>query len=184
MLSIRASQSVLPAEYEDFRFSNQPRSDSFQPSPSLTWRPDPAWVIDALAGPLIRNSPTGTKLDFGYTLTASYLRERWQLSLESSRTPTLSAGFSGAGVNQFAGAAAIYQVDQFTNAYTNAGYSTVSGQSVMTADAGINHHLTRSLSIFSQYLWFRTNSSGFSSNSTDVLTFGVQFAPEPWMFRF
>jgi hypothetical protein len=181
-------------DFEDFRFSNQPRSDSLQPTASLTWRPKwrpkGSWLINASTGPIFLNSFTGTTMDFGYGLSVSYLGDRWRMSLSSSRSPTLSAGLSGAEISEFFGASAIYQVNRSTSAYANTNYNQVSGQTVITASAGIARRITKNISIFGQYQWFNTNESGqsqntgTSQNTENALTFGLRFTPEPLKYRF
>jgi hypothetical protein len=177
-------------QFTDFRFSNQPRSDSYQPSLSFIWKRGEHLVTSGTIGPLILSSPNRTITNVGYTLDSIYTGERWLLHLSSSRTPNINAGLSGASIGQFELASAQYHLSRWTSAYINGSFYQYSqtgtnGYNIIYG-GGINHQLTRSLSIFGQFFRFQTNSPSFSgtSNTTNTLTFGITFAPRPWTWTF
>lgn len=176
-------------QLNDFRFSNQPRSDSFQPSIAVTWNRSEHLVTSARIGPLILSSPNGTSTDVGYTLSTSYTGERWLLNLSSSRSPSISAGLSNAAISQYEGASAQYQISRWTSAYINASVNqfsqTTNNSYIIIYSTGINHQLTRSISIFGQFARLQNNSPSVTGNTTDTLTFGIKFAPRPpWTWTF
>jgi hypothetical protein len=181
--------SIGPSlDFQDFRFSSQPRSDSYRPSVGAIWRVSPSLEVSATAGPLVLISPTETRMDVGYTLLASYVRERLQVSINTGRVPSVTAGFSGAGVNQFMGASWEYRLSRLTSVYANSSYSEISARGVsehvITYGAGISYQLTRSVSVYGQFLRFQTNSPTISRSSTNTLTFGVKLTPKPWIWSF
>jgi hypothetical protein len=175
-------------QFNDFRFSNQPHSDSLQPSIDVTWNPSEHLVTSAQIGPLIISSPTGTSVGVGYTLTTIYTGERWLLKLYSSRTPSISAGLSGASVSQYQGASAQYQMSRRTSAYINTSFDqfsqTSSNSYVIIYGVGISHQLSQSISLFGQFTRYQTNSPSITGNGTDTLTLGIKFTPGPWIWTF
>jgi opacity protein-like surface antigen len=183
-------------QFYDFRFSNQPRSDSYQPSLGFTWQRSEHLVTSGTIGPLILSSPTGTSIGLGYTLSTFYKGKRWLLNLVSSRTPSITAGLSNASVYQYEGASAQYQLSRWTTAYINGSFSqfsqTNNNSYILIYGGGINYQVTRSIAIFGQYTRYQTNSPSFTSdnspslpsNATDTLTFGIRYTPRPWSWTF
>ncbi|MBV8361309.1 MAG: hypothetical protein JO189_25735 [Deltaproteobacteria bacterium] len=175
-------------QFNDFRFSNQPRTDSFQPSLGVTWSGSEHLVTSARIGPLIFSSPAGTSIDLGYTLRTSYRGERWLLNLSGGRMPSISAGVSGAAVSQYEGATAQYWISRWTSIYINGSFNqfsqTGTNSYIVVYGSGINHQLTRSTAIFAQFIRFQTNSPSLNENAADTLTFGIKFTPRPWEWTF
>ena len=109
-------------QFNDFRFSNEPRADSYQPSfaVKMNWTEHlHSWLT---IGPLIISSPNGTSEDVGYIFGTSYKGERSLLQVFSGRSPSISAGTSGASVSQYEGAAAGYWLTRHTIAYINGSF--------------------------------------------------------------
>lgn len=175
-------------QFTDFRFSNQPRSDSLQPSFAVIWNRTERLTSTGRIGPLIISSPTGTSVGVGYSLNSSYKGERWLFNLSSGRSPSISAGLSNAAISQYEGASAQYQVSRRTMAYINTSYDQFSQTNnksyIITFSLGINHQLTRDVSIFGQFLRYQTDSPSITGNGTDTLTFGIKFTPRPWIWTF
>ena len=147
--------------------------------------------------PLIITSASETKLNVGYTLNSTYKGELWELSLYSGRAPSISAGNSGSSIGQYVGAGALYWLSRRTSAYVTGSFSQFSQTGnnknnngnnsniySLAYGGGINHRLTRDISVFAQFVRFQTNSLGVSGNSSDTLILGVRFAPEPWIWTF
>ena len=175
-------------QFNDFRFSNQPRQDSLQPSLAINWNRSKHLVTSARIGPIIFLSANETRLDFGYMLNTSYVGERWLFSLSSGRTPSISAGLSGASISQYEGAAAQYQVSRRTSVYVNASFNrfsqTTNNSYGIAFSTGINHQVTRSIAIFGQFVRFQSNSPSLNGKVTDTVTFGIKFTPQPWQWMF
>jgi len=181
-------------KFDDFRFSNQPRSDAFEPALAADWHRGKRFMTSAGVGPLILLSPAGSRMDFGYTLSTSYFGQRWLLKLDSGRRPSITAGLSGARISQFEGASAAYLLSRRTSAYINGSFNQFSGSGgtrgiaanihIFAYSVGITHQLTPSLSLFGQFIRWQTNSPSITGNTIDTLNFGIKFSPEPWTWTF
>lgn len=171
-------------DFEDFRFSSQPRSDSHEPYLSLLSDLGPRMRLAAQAGPLILDSRSAVSMDVGYSVTASYLAEYWGLNLSSSRAPAITAGFAGAGIGQSAGGAGHYRLTRRATLYAWAGYTGLSGGGtsarIMSCAIGVNHRLDRRFSLFLQYLWFRTTTPTSPAALTNAVAAGVKLDARPW----
>lgn len=171
-------------DFEDFRFSSQPRSDSCEPY--LTLRSDLTRRIRlaAQAGPLVSASPSGTSTDVGYAIAASYRAKYWNFDLGSSRAPGMTAGFGGAGINQSVYATSFYRLTRRTGLYAYAGYSEVSGSGARTEiqsfGTAVERRLSRAVSLYAQYLWFRSATPGSQSALTNSIVAGAKLYARPW----
>jgi hypothetical protein len=181
---LRPQFSLGPAfEFQDFRFSSQPRAESYFPAVASIWQPMPSLNISGKVGPLLLSSPSTTRSDVGYKLRVSYVHRRLLMNFDSGRTPSITAGFAGAGINQFFQASSEYGLGRWTSAYINSSYYEISGNTntyVLASAAGISHRLTPALSIFGQYLRYQTNSSASFGGVTNAGILGVSFSPQPW----
>lgn len=186
---VNARLSLGPdLQFNDFRFSNQPRSDSYQPSLAVKWSWSERLTTSGTVGPLITTSATETSVGVGYTLSSSYVGDRWLFQLFSGRTSSITAGNSGSAVYQYGGAGAAYKLSRRTEAYVNGSLNQFSQTSnnyySIAYGGGINHELTRSISVFGQFVRFQTDSNGVNGNASDTLMFGIKFAPLPWVWSF
>ena len=175
-------------QFNDFRFSSEPRADSYQPSLAAKFNWNERLRSWGTAGPLIISSPNRTRVDFGYTLGTEYKGERWLAQLFSGRTPSISGGTSGASVSQYEGAAAGYWLTRYTSVFVNGSFiqfsQTTNSSYGVVYGGGLIQKLTRSLSLSAQFLRFQTNSRSVNGNVTDTLMIGMKYAPSPWIWTF
>lgn len=171
-------------DFEDFRFSNEPRQDNNQPSMAAFWAPNARIKITVASGPILISSASGTKTDFGYSLTSTYVGERVKVTIGSGRAPTLNSGFGGAGINQSAGGTVSYLLGVRTTTFATVYYSDTSGSGistqVLTYGVGIQQQLTRTISIYGSYIGYQTTIPGSSSATTNAIIVGLKFAGMPW----
>jgi hypothetical protein len=171
-------------DFEDFRFSNQPRSDSCEPY--LAMRSDLTRRIrlSAQAGPLVSDSPSGMSLGVGYAIAAAYRAKYWGFDLGSSRAPAMSAGFGGAGINQSVYATSFYRLTRRSGLYAYTSYSEVTGGGASTEiqsfGIGLEHRLTRDWNLYAQYLCFRSATPASSTALTNSIAAGAKLDALPW----
>ncbi|HVB80574.1 MAG TPA: hypothetical protein VNE82_11605 [Candidatus Binataceae bacterium] len=171
-------------DFEDFRFSSQPRSDSGEPYLALRSDLTARIRLSAEAGPLISDTRSGASIDAGYAIAASYRAKHWSFELASSRAPGMTAGFGGAGINQSVYTTSFYRLTRRTGLYAYGGYNEVTGDGARTEiqalGAGVEHRLNRALSLYVQYLWFRSATPGSSTALTNSITVGARLDARPW----
>lgn len=171
-------------DFEDFRFSSEPRSDSCEPYLALRADLTAKMRLTAAAGPLISNSPAGTSVDAGYAIAAGYRAKYWGVDLASSRAPGMTAGFGGAGLDQSVYATSFYRLTRRSGLYAYAGYSEVAGggarTEIQSLGIGVEHRRNRWLSLYAQYLWFRSATPGNSSAQTNSIAAGARLDARPW----
>lgn len=180
----RHLRTGLGADIEDFRFSGAPGSDTYMPYFALASNPSLGIDLTARAGPIFTQSSSGIGSDFGYSTTARYAAKRWNVDFSSGRMSSMTAGFSGAGISQFVYSAGSYALNRRISLYTNAGYNKLTGGGVsadiMSCAAGFNYRLDQRLTLYAQYLWFRTTRPGSSAALANVVAVGMKLDARPW----
>lgn len=177
----------LGYDFEDFRFSNEPRADAHEPAAYFQFSATPALSFNGQLGPTILQSPSQTQLGVGYSLASTYTRERWTASLSSGRMPDITAGFGGVGTSQFVTGTCKYQMSRRTSAYVLAYYDKLSGTASsvwLNYGAGVNWQVTRYVSIFGQYLGYRIDNPTGPTTTSDSVFVGITITPKPfrWMW--
>jgi hypothetical protein len=172
-------------DFEDFRFSNHPRSDSCEPYLALRSDLTRRIRLSAQAGPLVSDSPSGMSLGVGYAIAAAYRAKYWGFDLSSSRAPAMSAGFGGAGINESVYATSFYRLTRETGLYAYTGYSEVTGggsgrTEIQSFGIGLEHRLNRDWSLYAQYLWFRSATPASSTALTNSIAAGAKLEALPW----
>lgn len=169
---------------DDFRFSSAPRSDAYMPYFALASDLNPRIHLTARAGPLIIRSARGTSTDVGYSTTGQYVAKRWEADFTSGRTASMTAGFSGAGISQFAYGSGSYAFSRRLRLYTSAGFDELTGGGVSAQiasyAAGVNYDLDRRLTLYAQYLWFRTTRPGSPAALASAVAVGMKLDARPW----
>jgi hypothetical protein len=180
----RRLRAGIGCDVEDFRFSSGPKSDAYMPYFSLVSDLSPRIRLTSQAGPLIIQSSKGMSTDVGYSAGGDYRGERWDLDVSSGRAASMTAGFAGAGISQFAYGAASYALSRGATLYTSAGYTRLTGGGVsaelISYAVGVNYRLDRQLTLYSQYLWFRTTRPGGPAALTDAVAVGMKLDARPW----
>jgi hypothetical protein len=175
---------ILAYDFEDFRYSNFPRTDTHAPAAGLGLELAPGLQGRAQVGPLIVDSSSGVSVDVGYTASGSYRTGGLLLSLNSSRQAGSTAGFAGAGVSQSVGGSIAYQLTPRTNAYLNSGYTKISAgaatSEILNYSAGINYQYSPEFGLFVQYLWFRSSVPTGPATTTNTVGVGFNLTPRPW----
>jgi hypothetical protein len=175
-------------QFQDFRFSNQPRSDTSQPALSANWTPDPRWRLYANVGPVLSSSSRGLSWDVGYALNVSYLLERANFVLSTGRSPSITAGYAGAGTSEYASAAVSYEIANRTSLHLYTSYYEISGggtnEHITSYGTGLSRQLTKHATFFIQYIGFQTNASSTSRNLTNNILIGVKLTTDPWSWTF
>lgn len=171
-------------DFEDFRFSARPRSEAHQPFLGFQYFPNQRMYLTAQTGPLIFQSASEVSADVGYSIAARYSREFVQFALTSSRQPSITAGFAGAGVSQNFGGAMVYAVGRRSNLSITSNYTRLSrggaDSEILTEGASIDYRLTRAVSVIGQYLWFRTTSPQAPPALTNTFSVSIRLTAEPW----
>ena len=171
-------------DFEDFRFSSSPQSDTHQPLVGLSYNLTRELMLRAQGGVLITQSSGGTGINAGYQASATYTTERLQAALSSARQASTTAGFGGAGINQSVGGSFSYALTRRTNGFVNNGYSRLSEgaavSDILSWSVGVNHRLTRAITVFAQYLGFRTTSPQSPPVVTNSVVAGMRLTAQPW----
>jgi hypothetical protein len=175
-------------QFQDFRFSNQPRSDTSQPALSANWTPASRWKLYGNIGPVLSSSSRGLSWDVGYTLSVSYLLERANFGVTTGRAPSITAGYAGAGTSEYASASASYEIADRTSLHLYTSYYEISGggtnNHITSYGAGLSEQLSKNATFFVQYIGFQTNASSTSRSLTNNILIGVKLKTDPWSLTF
>jgi hypothetical protein len=176
--------ALLGYDFEDFRFSSSPTTDTHEPFVGLSYNLTRELTLTASGGPVIEQTSSSTRVDAAYIVSAAYTTERLQATLESARQESTTAGFGGAGINQSVGGSISYALTRRCNAFVNNSYSQLNQGSaasdILSWSAGINYRLTRPLTVFAQYLGFRTTSPTSPPVVTNSVLAGMRLTAQPW----
>ncbi len=176
--------ALLGYDFEDFRFSSNPTTDTHEPFAGLSCNLTRELTLTAQGGPVIVQTSAFTRVDAGYLVSAAYTTERLQAKLDSARQESTTAGFSGAGINQSIGGSISYALTRRSNAFVNNSYSRLSegpaAADILSWSAGVNYRLTRPITLFAQYLGFRTSSPQAPPVVTNSVLAGMRLTAQPW----
>ncbi len=176
--------ALLGYDFEDFRFSTSPTTDTHEPFVGLAYNLTREVTLRAQAGVLIVDASGATTIDAAYLASATYTTERLQATLDSARQESTTAGFGGSGVNQSFGGSLSYALTRRANAFVNTSYSRLSEGSsasdILSWSAGFNYRLTRAITVFAQYLGFRTTSPESPPVVTNAVVAGMRLTAQPW----
>ena len=171
-------------DFEDFRFSSSPTTDTHEPFAGLSYNLTRELTLTAQGGPLIVQTSGFTSVGAAYLASATYTTERLQAALESARQESTTAGFGGAGVNQSVGGSISYALTRRSNAFVNNSYARLSqgpaASDILSWSAGVNYRLTRPITVFAQYLGFRTSSPTAPPVVTNSVLAGMRLTAQPW----
>jgi hypothetical protein len=188
--AVAQTLSVGPTyDFEDYRFSDAPRTDSHAPAISASWYPEAKFQVTGQGGPLIVETGSHTQVDYGYSIIGQYTGERLKLSINSGRGTGISATRgtttgTGAGITQYAGGSLSYALARETNAFSTIYYSSTNGagisNDILAFSVGVQHRLTRTLSINAQYVGYRTVIPNTPSVFTNTVVIGLKYTGLPW----
>lgn len=174
----------IGCDVEDFRFSSAPRSDAYIPYFALAMDVSRRLRLSGQAGPLVTQSSSGIGTDVGYLAAAQYVAKRWSVNFTSGRAASMTAGYAGAGISQFAYSSSAYALSRRTTLYTSAGYNELSGGGVsaelISFAAGANYRLDRHFTLYAQYLWFRTTRPDSPAALSNAVAVGLKLDARPW----
>ena len=176
--------ALLGYDFEDFRFSSSRTTDTHEPFAGLSYDLTRELTLTAQGGPVVVHTAAFTRVDAGYLVSAAYTTERLQATLDSARQESTTAGFSGAGINQSIGGSISYALTRRSNAFVNNSYSRLNegpaAADILSWSAGVNYRLTRPITVFAQYLGFRTSSPTAPPVVTNSVLAGMRLTAQPW----
>jgi hypothetical protein len=171
-------------DFEDFRFSSSPRTDTHEPFAGISYDLTPEVELTAQGGPLIVQTASEVQVEGGYFAAITYRGERVQLAINSARQQNTTAGFGGAAINQSVSGSLVYALTRRSEAFVNTSYSELDAGSdssdILSWSAGIDYRVARAITVYAQYLGFRTIAAGSPAVLTNVAAAGLRFSPEPW----
>jgi hypothetical protein len=180
----RSYHALFGYDFEDFRFSSSPRTDTHAPFAGLAYDLTPELELTAQGGPLIVQTASEVRVEGGYSAAINYHGERMQAVLNSARQESTTAGFGGAAINQSVSGSMVYALSRRSNAFVNTSYSELSAgrdsSDILSWSAGIDYRIVRAITVYAQYLGFRTTTVGSPAVLTDVAAVGLRLTPEPW----
>lgn len=145
---------------DDYRYSNESPAESHLIQLSLGWNPTERLGVDANAGPAIIHVFGGpTLVRPGYIIDLRYSGQKWAARAGGGETPSLGAGYGGAGVSQGGSGSFSYQLGQYTSLLAHVSYNQYSTSGfngdMFGYGVGINSRLTRWLTVYAQYNGYR-----------------------------
>jgi hypothetical protein len=171
-------QAGLSYTFNDFRFSNEPPSESHSPQLVIDWDITRVFSLD-LSGGLVAidnfGGPSGSFLvKPAGTGTLTYRGERLTASLSGGQNASLTGGLGGTGLTRFASGVVTYALFRNTFAHVGVSYDQFVGGgangSIISYGAGVSTRPRKWLTLFALYQGFQNSVTSTSFPTITGLT--------------